>query len=198
MSSSKHTDLFFKRACYFEAGLIVIAVLLGWVASINPFNDLYFSENSVLIGLIGTLPLFVFYLGIDLLPISGLIQIKKLLFETLCAPLSQRHWADWLILSAIAGISEEVLFRGVLQPWLENSWGLKTGLITSSLLFGLVHAVTPLYAILATLIGLYLGLSLDYGGHRNLLNPIIIHGFYDFLIFVVLINRYKKYYSATH
>jgi membrane protease YdiL (CAAX protease family) len=35
-------------------------------------------------------------------------------------------------LAAVAGISEEILFRGVLQPWLENSWGIVAGLIISS------------------------------------------------------------------
>jgi uncharacterized protein len=32
---------------------------------------------------------------------------------------------------------------------------------------------------------------LDYGGGRNLLIPIIIHGFYDFLAFVALMRVYR-------
>ncbi len=69
------------------------------------------------------------------------------------------------------------------------------GLISSSLLFGLAHAVTPLYAILATLISLYLGLSMEYGDSRNLLIPMIIHAFYDFLVFKMLIKTYNRQYT---
>jgi membrane protease YdiL (CAAX protease family) len=53
-----------------------------------------------------------------------------------------------------------------------------------------VHAVTPLYAVLAFLVGIYLGLALDFGGNRNLAIPIIIHGLYDFLAFVMLMRAY--------
>jgi membrane protease YdiL (CAAX protease family) len=65
-------------------------------------------------------------------------------------------------------------------------------LIASSIIFGLVHAVTPLYALLATLVGIYLGLAMDYGGERNLLTPIIIHGLYDFLAFLVIVRTYRS------
>jgi membrane protease YdiL (CAAX protease family) len=56
----------------------------------------------------------------------------------------------------------------VLQPWLENSWGIVAGLIISSVIFGLVHAVTLLYFILAASVSVYLGLYLDYENTRNL------------------------------
>jgi membrane protease YdiL (CAAX protease family) len=191
-ANSNASESFFKTACYFEGGLILVALLLGLIANINPFTDLYFSEVAILFGIIGTLPLFLLFLISEQLNFQALQRIKALLLETLCPQLYQHHWTDLFILSAIAGISEEILFRGLLQPWLERSWGMPTGLITSSLLFGLVHAVTPLYAVLATLISLYLGLSLDYLGNRNLLTPIIIHGLYDFLVFIVLIKSYKK------
>jgi membrane protease YdiL (CAAX protease family) len=64
-------------------------------------------------------------------------------------------------------------------------------LIGSNIVFGLAHALTPLYFVLATLVGIYLGLSLDYGGERNLLTPIIIHGLYDFLAFLALMRAYR-------
>ena len=74
---------------------------------------------------------------------------------------------------------------------MEDSWGKTVALIGSNVIFGLVHSLTPLYAVLAALVGIYLGLSLDYGGERNLLIPIIIHGLYDFLAFLVLMHVYR-------
>jgi hypothetical protein len=68
---------------------------------------------------------------------------------------------------------------------------MTVGLLASNIIFGLAHAVTPLYAVLATFVGIYLSLSLDYGGDRNLLVPIVIHGLYDFLAFVALMRAYR-------
>jgi membrane protease YdiL (CAAX protease family) len=188
MESSEN---FFKTACYFESSLILVALVLGGIAHINPFEYFYFSEQAAGLGILGTLPLFLLFLACEQTNLKSLQKIRNLLQETLCPSLYQHHWADLLILAAIAGIGEEVLFRGVLQPWLERAWGIDAGLIVSSLIFGLIHAVTPLYAVLASLISLYLGLSLDYAGSRNLLTPIIIHGLYDFLVFLMLIKTYK-------
>ena len=184
-------DDFFKSACYFEASLVFVAVFLGWVADIDPLENIYFSETAIAYGVIGTVPLFLMFLALEKMQGESVVNIRKLLLNTLGPGLYRYHWTDLFILAAIAGVSEELLFRGVIQPWIENSWGITAGLIGSNIVFGLVHAVTPLYAALAALVGIYLGLSLDYGGDRNLLIPIIIHGFYDFLAFVALMRVYR-------
>jgi membrane protease YdiL (CAAX protease family) len=189
--SSFNPDDFFKKACSFEAALIVVAVFLGWIANINPFAYLHFSESAIAYGVIGTMPLFLLFLIMEQMQTESVIKIKNLLFETLGPGLHRYHWTDLLILAAIAGVSEELLFRGVIQPWIESSWGMTAGLLGSNIIFGLAHAITPLYAVLATLVGIYLSLSMDYGGDRNLLLPIIIHGLYDFLAFVALMRAYR-------
>jgi uncharacterized protein len=184
-------DEFFKSACVFEASLVLVAVFLGWVANIDPFKNIYFSETAIAFGVIGTAPLFLMFLAMEQMQGKSVTDIRKLLLNTLGPGLHRYHWTDLFILAAIAGVSEELLFRGVIQPWIEASWGMTAGLVVSNIAFGLVHAVTPLYALLAALVGIYLGLSLDYGGVRNLLIPIIIHGFYDFLAFVALMRVYR-------
>jgi len=190
-NTSIKPENFFKTACYFEGSLILVAIFLGWIADIDPFADLYFSENAVIYGLFGTLPLMLMFMTLEYMSHAPVKKIRQLLLDTLGPSMHRYNWADLLILAAIAGISEEVLFRGVLQPWMENSWGMTAGLIASSILFGLVHAITPLYAILATAVSIYLGLFLDYGGERNLLTPIVIHSAYDFLAFLVIMRAYR-------
>ncbi len=182
---------FFKKACFFEAGLILVALSLGWIANINPFENLHFSESAILFGIMGTMPLYLMFLTLEHMQVESLIKIKKMLLETLGPGLHYYHWADLFILSAIAGLSEELLFRGLIQPWIESSWGYTTGLVVSNIIFGLAHAVTPLYAVLATLVGLYLSLSMNYGGDKNLLLPIVIHSLYDFLAFLALLRAYR-------
>ncbi|MBT4347731.1 MAG: CPBP family intramembrane metalloprotease [Methylococcales bacterium] len=191
MASSINTENFFKQACIFEGSLIGLALVLGWLADINPFASLYFSETAFLHGIIATLPIFIIFLALYQLNIKSLTKIKTLLLDMLGPVLLRYHWTDLLILAAIAGISEEILFRGVIQPWMESSWGMLTGLIVSSVLFGLVHAVTLLYFLLATLMSAYLGLLLDIEASRNLLIPIVTHGFYDFLAFLVIARSYR-------
>jgi membrane protease YdiL (CAAX protease family) len=188
---------FFKVACYFEGSLIVVAIVLGWVADIDPFANIIFSETAVFYGIIGTIPLFIFFVVLYQIEVDAFQQVKRTLLETLAPSMHRYHWTDLFVLGAIAGITEEILFRGVVQPWMESSWGMTSGLIASSIIFGLVHAVTPLYALLATLVGIYLGLAMDYGGERNLLTPIIIHGLYDFLAFLVIVRTYRSNLDKT-
>jgi len=183
---------FFNSACFFEAALIPLAILLGWIGSINPFANIFFTETALANGVIGTIPLILIFLAFEQIQAKSVGNIRRLLLETLGPGLLDRHWTDLLILALIAGIAEELLFRGVIQPWIEQFWGVTAGLVISNFIFGLVHAVTPLYALLAGIVGMYLGLSLNYGTEKNLLVPIIIHGLYDFLAFFALIRMYRK------
>ncbi len=190
-TSAFEPEQFYKSACLFEAGLIVVAIALGWLVNINPFASLHVTNNAIFYGIVGTIPLFLMFLALEQISTDSVVAIRRFLLQTLGPALHRYAWSDLFVLAAIAGISEEVLFRGVLQPWLESSWGATAGLIGSNIVFGLVHAITPLYLILATLVGLYLGLALDYGGDRNLLTPIIIHWLYDFLAFMALMRSYR-------
>lgn len=190
-SAFKSQD-FFLRACYFEAALILVAIVLGWLAGIDPFAKLFFSEAALLSGVIGTVPMVVLFHLAELRQEEAFQKIRRLLLQTLGPSLHRQHWVNLLMLAAIAGLSEETLFRGVIQPWLETAWGMQAGLIVCNILFGLAHAVTPLYTLLAFLIGIYLSLSMDYGGERNLLTPVVIHALYDFWAFLVLVKAYRQ------
>jgi len=183
---------FFRAACFFEASLTLVAIVLGWLMNVEPFSDLIFEEQAMINGLFLTLPVALLFFVTQEMAYEPLQEIRRLLHSTLGARLLQRHWTDLFILAAIAGFSEEVLFRGTIQPWLEDSTGLIGGLLISNAVFALVHAVTPLYAVLAFVMGLYLGISLDYGGERNLLTPIMIHGLYDFIAFLIILRDYRR------
>jgi membrane protease YdiL (CAAX protease family) len=88
-------------------------------------------------------------------------------------------------LSYGAAFSEEMLFRGMLLPKLDYSFGKRTGLVTSSLIFGLLHLTNsgidrPLYFVSqATLAGFMLGWSVQRGDY-HLGNAIAAHFWYDF------------------
>ncbi len=189
---SLKTENFFRAACYFEGSLVIVAIGLGWIADVDPFASLTFTEAALANGLLATLPLLILFFVLQQLPYPAIQKIRSLLLETLGPRLYRQHWTDLLILASIAGFSEEILFRGVLQPWLENTWNMTMGLVASNLIFALVHAVTPLYALLAMLVGLYLGMCLDYGSERNLLVPMVTHSLYDFVAFAVILRNYRN------
>ena len=80
---------------------------------------------------------------------------------------------DIIWLGLLPGMSEELLFRGVMLPAI----GLNiTGLIVTSLLFGILHLSGPQqwpYVVWASVVGLLLGYSAIATG--NLLVPIVAH-----------------------
>jgi hypothetical protein len=83
--------------------------------------------------------------------------------------LGHLRWWEMVALSCLAGLSEEVFFRGILQP--------EIGLALASLVFGLLHAISLPYVVWATLMGGYLGCLLQLTQH--LWVPIITHTLVD-------------------
>ncbi len=173
---------FLGVAILFEGSLIGLAGGLGRWFGIDPLAHCTWSPVSLAWGCAATLPMFALFLLSYRRPPGPFRHIKQLLLDTLGPSLAACRWYDLLLLGAVAGISEELLFRGVLQPQL--------GLAASNVFFGLAHSISPLYAVLAGGMGLYLGWLLDATG--NVLAPIVTHGLYDFLAFVVVARDYRR------
>jgi membrane protease YdiL (CAAX protease family) len=85
--------------------------------------------------------------------------------------LGHLRWSEMLALACLAGLSEEVFFRGVLQQ--------EIGLLPASLAFGLLHTLSLPYMVWATLTGLYLGWLWHWT--QNLWVPILTHTVVDFV-----------------
>jgi uncharacterized protein len=85
--------------------------------------------------------------------------------QLIVAPLQM---GDWLWIGLLPGLSEELMFRGVMLP----SWGL----VPTSLLFGALHVLDwrqwP-YALWTTIIGLSFGVATLVSG--NLLVAVTAH-----------------------
>lgn len=82
-------------------------------------------------------------------------------------------WPDLIWLGLLPGLSEELLFRGVMLPAFGFDW---FALILSSLIFGVLHLSGSQqwpYVVWATIVGLALGYSALVTG--NLIVPIVAH-----------------------
>lgn len=103
-------------------------------------------------------------------------QVRRAVDEVLVPTFSILSTPQIVLVSVAAGIGEELLFRGWLQP--------VAGWLPASLAFGLAHVAGArmlAFGVWATLMGLVLGaLALSTGG---LLAPVTAHACYDVLAF---------------
>jgi membrane protease YdiL (CAAX protease family) len=83
------------------------------------------------------------------------------------------HWPDLLWLGLLPGLSEELLFRGVMLPAIGLNW---LGILVSGASFGVLHMSGVqqwTYVIWATVVGILLGVGAV--ATDNLLVPVIAH-----------------------
>jgi membrane protease YdiL (CAAX protease family) len=171
----------------FEGGLGALAAAIAWPLGISLTDHIAWRWDDVLIGAAAALPvLAVAILGIRVRwkPIERLKQVV----DELIVPLFRNcSLFDFVLISLAAGIGEELLFRGLIQMGLISWLGVAAGLALASIVFGLFHPITVMYAVLATAMGAWLGwlcLLTD-----NLLTAIVCHAVYDFLALVYLERR---------
>jgi uncharacterized protein len=92
-------------------------------------------------------------------------------------------------------LAEEILFRGVVQAGLTRLLPEWVALVLASAAFGLAHFLTPAYALLAGLAGLYLGgLFLLQG---NLIAPVVAHAVYDVVALNCVVRLYQSQSPLT-
>lgn len=91
-------------------------------------------------------------------------------------------WPLVILISVTAAVTEEVYFRGLLQP--------RIGLIASSLLFGFIHVGygTTMQLVVPFVLGVFFGLLQRWTG--SLWTPIAAHFTFDFIqLSALLIER---------
>ena len=182
---------FLRLATLFQGGLLLFALGLAWLVGINLSSQLHVTGAAVAWGVGATVPMLALFAITYLFPIGPFGAIKGFLQEVLGPSLAQCRWYDLVFVALLAGCSEELLFRGVLQTWI-GRWGATVGLLASNVVFGLAHAITPTYAILAGLLGIYLGLVYTITGEANLVPAILCHALYDLVAFFVVRSEARQ------
>jgi membrane protease YdiL (CAAX protease family) len=171
----------------FEGGIVVLACLFGWLLGRSPLGE-HFAWDPLDAGwgVAATLPMLLAFLVVNHVPLAPLTRIRQF-FDEVLRPLF-RHCSllELGLISLLAGLGEEMLFRAVIQGTLADWLGPWWGLLLASLVFALLHAITATYVVLAFLLGLYLGYVWLANG--NLLVVIIAHTLYDFCVLVYLLR----------
>ncbi len=181
-----------RFALLFEAAVGVVALIAAWVLGVSVGPTLGLDWSGVLFAACGVgllLLLFTLTMRSTWPPfqrIRGeLGRLLDLLFGT-CGP------AGLLAVSIMAGISEELLFRAVIQQSIAAHLSTVAALIVTNLVFALAHAITPTYAVLAFAMGTVLSLVFLLSG--SLIAAALTHAIYDFV--ALLIYRSQKGSSA--
>ena len=183
--------VFLNLAGAVEGGMVLAALLLAWLAGIDLWTFVRFDARSVWQSLLAVLPLLVLFAITYRWPWGPLKRIKDLLLDVLGPSLAACRWYDLPLLAFLAGLGEQLLFRGVIQLGIAQGTSPAIGLVVASVIFGVAHAVTPTYAVLAGMMGLYLGGLLHLEAAPNLTPPILVHAVYDLVAFVILRRDYR-------
>ena len=152
-----------------------------------------FDTTALVWGILATIPLLLVFGVCKVLPFENFRAVDRIvrqLFESSLRPLSVWKLA---MIALLAGLGEELLFRGLCQTGLlkllehyvsdfPETERNATVLLAVSVPFGLGHFASPTYFALAFLISIYLGVLLIWTD--NLLVPIAVHSLYDFLVFL--------------
>jgi hypothetical protein len=164
-----------------QGGLVLFAFATGWLLGDHFWTTVHIRWPAIALSVVCAL-----------LMVAGAIAVAESKTPLLAPLRDEFHrvmelfrectMVDAAVLSVLAGVGEEALFRGVLQSLLTDPLGPVPAIFLAAVVFGAFHLVSVGYAVGAALIGVYLGTIYWYTG--NLLIPMLIHGLYDFALLV--------------
>jgi membrane protease YdiL (CAAX protease family) len=183
------------------AGLAAAAAGLAHVGGAAPVLPALFAPPPLTPTLAFTAPLCVSLVAALAGVAAGVpacVEIKTLMDKSITPLLQKSPLPALALLAAGAGYGEEAMFRGALLPLAMSALaaaGLDAGaaaavaLAATSVVFGALHAVTPLYFVWATAAGALFGYEwLATGG--SLSACAATHALYDFIAFIAIVRAW--------
>jgi hypothetical protein len=184
-----------QLAVLFEGGLAVVGLLLAWL--LVWWLDLPLWEriaptrlsapDALARGVLATLPMLAAFFAMWWSRWPPLVNLRERMVASVRVLLAEASVLQLALVATLAGVGEEIVFRGVLQPLVAHWTTPLVGLAVASLLFGLAHCLSWLYFVVAAMIGLYFGWMADQ--YNEILAPAVAHGLYDFVALVWVLKR---------
>ncbi|MCG2581034.1 MAG: CPBP family intramembrane metalloprotease [Marinobacter sp.] len=176
----------------FQSLIAIVAVIAFYLTGVEVYTSELSVAHAILLGVLGGV---LTYISMFILTSgwqsgsSPLREQMRFLHKFACS----YSWPVLVILSIMAGFGEELLFRGVIQGWLTERFGAVFALAVAAIGFGLVHFLSFLYFVIATLLGVVLGLA--YVWSESLLLIMVWHGVYD-LVALYCLRRYPSHFGV--
>ncbi|MEL7487422.1 MAG: CPBP family intramembrane glutamic endopeptidase [Pseudomonadota bacterium] len=162
------------------AGTVLIAAAAVGASFIfqTPLPPLLaFSFRDFAIGVAATVPLTVFLIWFMRTQSPAFAAFRESQIAFFAGIGFEFTWPRILLMALAAGVCEELMFRGVLQSVADRFAPTIIAIIVTNILFGLLHWRTALYALIAGVVGAYLGVLFWLTG--ALIAPIATHALYD-------------------
>ena len=174
---------------FVEGGLFVIGLaLMGGTGALR--SGFILSWSAIFSALLFCVPMLASLYYVVRSRWAPLARLKNEMEEKVTPIFANCNVMDLAFIAFLAGVSEELFFRGWMQSAFINKSGVLPGILLASAIFGLLHYLSRTYAIYAFLTGIYLGVI--YFATRNLFIVIAIHALYDFIALLYLVRMKKK------
>jgi membrane protease YdiL (CAAX protease family) len=163
---------------------VLVALALGAWVGVKPLDQLAWTGRGLAWGILATAPLLLGLWWTLRTRWPPAVRLVRLVVGRI-GPLfvGSAPW-ELALVATLAGVGEELLFRGVVQTALAGHLPVWGAVAVTAALFGLAHFLTPAYAVLAAGVGGYLGWLFAVTG--NLLVPAVTHALYDLVALAVL------------
>ncbi len=184
----------FGMAVVVEGGIAVLAVLLAWLFQVTLREQFAAWGRPLALavgrGIVATIPMLCVFGTLVHAKNAELRQLREHVEWMVGEMFPRKSAAEFALVALLAGVGEELLFRGVLQAKLIGWTTPLAGLWLASLLFGLAHALSRLYFAFAVAVGLFLGwITFQYG---DLVAPMVAHALYDFVALMYLSRARRR------
>lgn len=162
-------------SCLQQAAMVGVAVGGGWWLGQHWWATAPTPASLVLgAGLgAGTAALLVVLVRRDVAFLESLRGSFRQLFQQF----SELTAGDLVFMSLWAGLGEEALFRGVLQPWIEGQAGWLAGLLVAAAGFGAVHFISLHYVVYTFVLGIGFGALAWLTG--DVWSAVVAHAVFD-------------------
>ncbi|NBC30475.1 MAG: CPBP family intramembrane metalloprotease [Spirochaetes bacterium] len=171
----------------FEAAIGGIALLLAWILRIPLAPLLHIDPGDAAVAAIGVVLLGSVFFVVARSTWPPFRRIREQLDAILPRLLTGVSLGGVFLIAVVAGISEELLFRGVIQHGLDFHMATWIAVVAANIVFALAHLITPTYGVLALLMGGILSTVFIVTG--SLVAAAITHALYDF----AALTYYRSY-----
>jgi len=181
---------FMLHVFVFQSILLALGLLLARWTGQDPLASCRWSLEAVALGTLGGAAMGFAALKLTSLPVFS--DLERMVDRGIAPWFDGLSMQDLVAISLMAGASEEVLFRGALQPWMAL-WlpgGEWTAITAAAALFGLCHALSPAYFLFAFGLGAVFGWA--SWAMQDLAFAIILHAAYDAVVLLDMSLRRQQ------
>jgi len=181
----------FAMAVVIESALALLAMGLAWIFNIPLRDQMPHSAALFAVamgrGMVAAAIMLAVFWWLVHSKLPALRALRRQVDEVIAEMFPYATLAQLATVALLAGVGEELLFRGCLQPLIGRWTTPLIGIVAASVLFGGAHALSRVYFALATILGLGLGWMTWY--YNDLVGPMVAHTVYDFVALVYLVRQ---------